>query len=78
MKKAIVIAGIIACAPLLSGCLIADVAGAAIGVTSAAVGGVVDLVTTDEDERQSQDIEKLKKENEELRRQQAEQAKQKQ
>jgi hypothetical protein len=71
MKKALVILGVFATAPLLSGCLIADVAGAAVGITSAVVGGAVDLVTTSEDEQQSKDIEKLKKENEELRRQQA-------
>lgn len=74
MKKAIVLAAIIAAAPLLSGCLVAEVAGTAVGLTVGAVGAVggaaIDLVTTDEDEQQSQDIEKLKKENEELRRQQ--------
>ena len=74
MKKAIVVASALACAPLLSGCLVADAAGAVIGVTCAAVGAVggaaIDLVTTDEDERQQQEIDQLKRENEELRRQQ--------
>lgn len=74
MKKTLVLAAIIGCAPLLSGCLVVEVAGAAVGLTASAVGAVggaaVDLVTTDEDERQSQDIERLKKENEDLRRQQ--------
>jgi len=74
MKKAIVVATILATAPLTSGCLVASAAGAVIGVTGAAVGAVggavVDLVTTDEDERQLQEIDKLKKDNEELRRQQ--------
>jgi predicted small secreted protein len=74
MKKSLVVAAVLASAPLLSGCLVADVAGAAVGLTTmavgATVGGVVDLVTTDEDEQQTQDIERLKKENEELKRQQ--------
>lgn len=74
MKKSLVVAAVLASAPLLSACIVTDVAGAAIGLTTiavgATVGAAVDLVTTDEDERQSQDIERLKKENEELRRQQ--------
>ncbi len=74
MKKAIVFAVLVGAIPLLSGCLVASVAGAAIGATAGAVGMVggaaVDLVTTDEDERQQQDIDRLKKENEELRKQQ--------
>jgi hypothetical protein len=72
MKKALVIATIFATAPLLSGCLVASVAGAAIGVTGAAVGAVggaaVDLVTTDDEERKSQEIERLRKENDALKR----------
>ena len=78
MKKALILTAILASAPLLSGCLVGEVAGAAVGLTVATVGAVggaaVDLVTTDEDERQSQDIERLKRENEELRRQQQTQA----
>lgn len=78
MKRILFLTLILASAPLLSGCLVAEVAGAAVGLTATAVGVVggaaVDLVTTDEDERQSQDIARLKKENEELRRQQQEQA----
>jgi uncharacterized lipoprotein YajG len=74
MKKLIALTLALAATPLLSGCLVAEVAGAAIGVTAAAVGTVggaaVDLVTTDEDERQQQEIDQLKRENEELRRQQ--------
>lgn len=75
MKKSLVVAAILASAPLLSACIVTDVAGAAIGLTTFAVGttvgAAVDLVTTDEDEQQTQDIERLKKENEELKRQQA-------
>lgn len=78
MKKSLVVMAVLSAAPLLSACLITDVAGAAIGITGmavgATVGAAVDLVTTDEDEQQTQDIEKLKKENEELRRQQQQQA----
>ena len=78
MKKALILTLILASAPLLSGCLVAEVAGAAVGLTTAAVGAVggaaVDLVTTDEDERRDQDNERLKKENEELKRQQEAQA----
>lgn len=74
MKKALVLAVVLASAPLLSGCLVADVAGAALGVTTAAVGAgvnaAVDLVTTDDAERRDQENDRLKKENEELRRQQ--------
>ena len=70
MRKAIVLAGLIAAAPLLSGCIIADVAGAAVGVTGAVGGGAVDLVTTSPQEQQGHDNERLRKENEELRRQQ--------
>lgn len=74
MKKSIILAAALATTPLLSGCLVADVAGAAIGVTAGAVGmaggAAIDLVTTDEDERQQQEIDQLKKDNEELRRQQ--------
>lgn len=74
MRKAIVLAVALGATPLLSGCLVADVAGAAIGVTAGAVGMVggaaIDLVTTDEDERQQQEIDQLKRDNEELRRQQ--------
>jgi hypothetical protein len=58
----------------LGGCIVTDVAGAAVGLTVMTVGAVggaaIDLVTTDEDEQQSHDIERLKKENEELRKQQ--------
>ena len=58
MRKAIIAATLVATTPLLQGCLVADVAGVAIGVTGAAVGAVggaaIDLVTTDEDERQQQ------------------------
>jgi len=68
----------LAVAPVLSGCLITDIAGAAVGatvVTVGAVGGaVVDLVTTDEEERRTQEIERLRQENEALRRRQEEQA----
>lgn len=75
MKKAVLVATILAAIPLLSGCLVASAAGAVIGVTAGAVGAVggaaVDLVTTDEDERQQQDIDRLKRENEELRKQQS-------
>lgn len=74
MRKSIVLAAALAATPLLSGCLVADVAGAAIGLTTATVsmvgGAAVDLVTTDEDERQQQEIDQLKRDNEELRRQQ--------
>jgi hypothetical protein len=74
MKKAVTLAVALGAAPLLGGCLVADVAGAAVGLTVITVGAVggaaVDLVTTDEDEQQSHDIERLKKENEELRKQQ--------
>lgn len=74
MKKAATLALALGAAPLLGGCLVADVAGAAVGLTVATVGAVggaaVDLVTTDEDEQQSHDIEALRKENEELKRQQ--------
>lgn len=74
MKKA-ALALAFGASPLLAGCIVTDVAGAAVGLTVGAVGAVggaaIDLVTTDEDEQQSQDIERLKKENEELRRKQA-------
>jgi len=77
MNKLATLALLIAATPLLGGCLVASVAGAAIGVTASAVGAVggaaIDLVTTDEDEQQAHDIEALRKENEELRRQQAKQ-----
>ncbi len=73
MKKAALVLALGA-SPLLGGCIVTDVAGAAVGLTVGAVGAVggaaIDLVTTDEDEQQSHDIERLKKENEELRRQQ--------
>lgn len=79
MKKAAALALALGAAPLLGGCLVTDVAGAAVGLTVMTVGAVggaaVDLVTTDEDEQQSHDIERLKKENEELRKQQASQPK---
>jgi hypothetical protein len=79
MKKAAVLAIALGSAPLLGGCLVTDVAGAAVGLTvmtvSAVGGAAVDLVTTDEDEQQSHDIERLKKENEELKKQQASQPK---
>lgn len=78
MKKAATLVLAFGAAPLLGGCLVTDVAGAAVGLTVGAVGAVggaaIDLVTTDEDEQQGHDIERLKKENEELRRQQQEQA----
>jgi hypothetical protein len=71
----------LAAAPVLSGCLIADIAGAAVGatvVTVGAVGGaVIDLVTTDEEERRAEEIERLRQENEALRRRQEEQANEK-
>jgi single-stranded DNA-specific DHH superfamily exonuclease len=74
MKRAMIVATLLASAPVLQGCLVADVAGVAIGVTGAAVGAVggaaIDLVTTDEDERQQQEIDQLKKDNEELRKRQ--------
>ena len=70
MRKALVLAGLLLTAPLLSGCLIADVADAAVGVTGAVVGGAVDMITTSPEEQQAKDNERLKKENEELRRQQ--------
>jgi hypothetical protein len=67
----------LAVAPVLGGCLITDIAGVAVGatvVTVGAVGGaVIDLVTTDEEERQAQEIERLRQENEALRRSQQEQ-----
>jgi hypothetical protein len=70
MKKAAVLAIALGSAPLLGGCLVTDVAGAAVGLTvmtvSAVGGAAVDLVTTDEDEQ---------KENEELKKQQASQPK---
>jgi hypothetical protein len=79
MKKAAALALALGAAPLLGGCLVTDVAGAAVGLTVMTVGAVggaaVDLVTTDEDEQQSHDIERLKKENEELKKQQASQPK---
>jgi hypothetical protein len=55
--------------PLLSGCIVTDVAGAAIGATGAVVGGAVDLVTTSDAEQNKKDAKRLKQENEELRRQ---------
>lgn len=74
MKKALFLAALLTPMPLLSGCLVADVAGAAVGLTASAVGAgvgaAVDLVTTDDAERRDQENERLKKENEELRRQQ--------
>ena len=74
MKKAAAMAIALGTAPLLAGCIVTDVAGAAVGLTVMTVGAVggaaIDLVTTDEDEQQSHDIERLKKENEELRKQQ--------
>ena len=74
MKKA-VLALALGASPLLSGCIVTDVAGAAVGLTVATVGAVggaaVDLVTTDEDERQQHEIDQLKRENEELRKQQS-------
>ena len=78
MKKAATLALALCATPLLGGCLVTDVAGAAVGLTVATVGAVggaaIDLVTTDEDEQQSHDIEALRKENEELKRQQQQQA----
>jgi len=78
MKKAAALALAIGSAPLLGGCIVTDVAGAAVGLTVMTVGAVggaaIDLVTTDEDEQQSHDIERLKRENEELRKQQQSQA----
>lgn len=78
MKKAAALALALASAPLLGGCIVTDVAGAAVGLTVMTVGAVggaaIDLVTTDEDEQQSHDIERLKRENEELRKQQQSQA----
>ncbi len=78
MKKTLFLAIMLASAALLSGCLVAEVTGAAIGLTATAVGAVggaaIDLVTTDDEERRQQENDRLKKENEELRRQQQEQA----
>lgn len=78
MKKAAALALALGSAPLLGGCIVTDVAGAAVGLTVMTVGAVggaaIDLVTTDEDEQQSHDIERLKRENEELRKQQQSQA----
>lgn len=78
MKKAAALALSLGSAPLLGGCIVTDVAGAAVGLTVMTVGAVggaaIDLVTTDEDEQQSHDIERLKRENEELRKQQQSQA----
>ena len=69
MNKLILGATLLVSVPLLSGCIIgaaAGVAGAAIGATAGAVGMVggaaVDLVTTDEEERKSHEIERLKRE----------------
>lgn len=74
MKKAAALALALGAAPLLGGCIVTDFAGAAVGLTVMTVGAVggaaIDLVTTDENEQQSHDIERLKKENEELRKQQ--------
>jgi hypothetical protein len=55
--------------PMLSGCLVMDVAGATVGAAGAVVGGGVDLVTTSKEEQMKKDNERLRKENEELRRQ---------
>jgi hypothetical protein len=78
MKKAAALALALGAAPLFGGCIVTDVAGAAVGLTVMTVGAVggaaIDLVTTDEDEQQSHDIERLKRENEELRKQQQSQA----
>jgi hypothetical protein len=71
MRKALVLAALLAAIPLLSGCLIASVAGAAVGVGGAVVGGAVDMVTTSPEEQQKKDNERLRRENEELRRQAA-------
>jgi hypothetical protein len=70
MKRSLKLAfaGILA-APLLSGCLVTTVAGAAVNATGAVVGGAVDLVTTSEAEQNKKDVKRLKKENEELRKQ---------
>lgn len=58
MKLALVVLAVVAAAPLLSGCLVAEIAGTAIGLTATAVGAVggaaVDLVTTDDEERRQQ------------------------
>lgn len=78
MKKAAALALALGSAPLLGGCIVTDVAGAAVGLTVMTVGAVggaaIDFVTTDEDEQQSHDIERLKRENEELRKQHQSQA----
>lgn len=75
MKKAAVLALALGAAPHLGGCIVTDVAGATVGLTVMTVGAVggaaIDLVTTDEDEQKSHDIERLKKENEELRKKQS-------
>jgi hypothetical protein len=55
--------------PLLSGCIVTDVAGAALGATGAVVGGAVDLVTTSDAEQDKKDAKRLREENKELRRQ---------
>ena len=70
MTRSWAILGILFAAPVLSGCLVTDVAGAAIGATGAVVGGAVDLVTTSEEEQMRKDNKVLREENEELRRQQ--------
>lgn len=57
----------IAITPLLGGCLVASAAGAVVGVSAAAVGGAVDMVTTSKDEKNAKDAKRLRKENEELR-----------
>ena len=69
MRKALVLAALLAATPLLSGCLVASVAGAAVGVGGAVVGGTYDILTTSQEEQQKKDNERLRRENEELRRQ---------
>jgi hypothetical protein len=70
MTRARAILGVLLVTPILSGCIVTDVAGAAVGATSAVVGGAVDLVTTSEEEQMRKDNKALRKENEELRKQQ--------
>lgn len=69
LTKARLILAMLCTAPLLSGCLVLDVAGAAVKTTGAVVGGAVDLVTTSDEEQMRKDNKTLKKENEELKRQ---------
>ena len=57
--------------PILSACIVTDVAGVAVGATGAVVGRAVDMVTTSKDEQNAKDVKRLKRENKELKRQAA-------